>query len=205
MSGPRPAHGDFRGNARIARDGKQAVIPASTGNATPVIHCASGEARKAMASAMSDGSQYSPPPSQPRDRSSIVKSTPGSGIALVIGVLVPPGQTAFTRTPSLASSSASARVMPMTPCLDAQYGALKGTPTRPAAEATLTMEPLVASRCGRAAWHMKKVPLRLIWMIRFHSSGVKLATGAMRSTPATLQRTSSCPPAATAALTMAAH
>ena len=61
------------------------------------------------------------------------------------GVHTGPGATAFTRIFASASSRATARVRPMTPCLAVVYAAIPARPTRPLAEERLTIEPEPAS------------------------------------------------------------
>jgi hypothetical protein len=86
------------------------VKPPSTGSATPVMNDASGDARNSAAAAHSDG-RARRPSGCARSYSSRVRS--GSGccamIASTIGVSTMPGQTALTRIPWGAQSSASAR------------------------------------------------------------------------------------------------
>ena len=70
---------------------------------------------------------------------------------MMMFVFVPPGATAFTRTPLPRYSYVSARVRFTTPPLLPRYAALHGRPCRPALDAVFTMPPLpVARRWGRA-------------------------------------------------------
>src|SRR3546814_16404006 len=62
-----------------------------------------------------------------------------------------PGNTAFTLMPARASSCVADRVRPITPCFDAEYAARPATPMRPAADATLTIDPAPASRIARSS------------------------------------------------------
>src|SRR5665213_2661747 len=67
----------------------------------------------------------------------------------------------------------------------------------------LTMFPLVASKWGIDSRHIKKVPVRLMAIRRFHSASVNSWEWPNDSTPATLTTTSSEPRASTAPDTMA--
>ena len=89
--------------------------------------------------ASSSGSAY---PSGEVTLANSFKLTP-SGIEnpAIIGVFMPPGATALTRTPRFTYSTESARVRFTTPPFDAQYAAEYGWPMRPAFDATLTIEP----------------------------------------------------------------
>src|SRR4051794_14402537 len=59
----------------------------------------------------------------------------------------------------------------------------------PAVDATLTMLPPFSNRCGRAAWLMRKVPVRFTAMIRCQSSKLASTVCANLPMPATLQTT----------------
>ena len=61
-------------------------------------------------------------------------------------VFTQPGQTALTRTPRPPHSTARVRVMPIRPCLLALYAARSATPSSPATEAMLTIEPGAADQ-----------------------------------------------------------
>ena len=50
---------------------------------------------------------------------------------MLIAVLVAPGQSALTLTPSGPNSPANERAMPITAAFPAQYAVSSGTPTRP--------------------------------------------------------------------------
>ena len=63
--------------------------------------------------------------------------------------------------PSACSSSASDFISMITPALEAQYAAWYGCARRPAIEAIVTMLPLLARRCGSAAWLISIGPVRL--------------------------------------------
>ena len=65
------------------------------------------------------------------------------------------------------------------------------------------MLPLVASRWGIDSRHIRKVPVRLMAISRFHSSSVTSWEWPNDSTPATLTTTSSEPRVSTAPDTMA--
>ena len=62
-----------------------------------------------------------------------------------MSVSVNPGHTALTVMPFFASSTASERVSPITPCFAALYALMYAPPTSPAVLATLTMRPLPAA------------------------------------------------------------
>src|SRR5947209_7374252 len=59
----------------------------------------------------------------------------------------------------------------------------------PAVEATLTMLPPFSRRWGRAAWHIRKVPVRLTAMMRCQSSKEASTVWANLPMPATLHTT----------------
>ncbi len=67
-----------------------------------------------------------------------------------IGVVMPPGATAFTRTPRRAYSIARVRVIASTPPLLALYAVIHGWPESADVEAAMTMEPFDSTRAGRA-------------------------------------------------------
>jgi hypothetical protein len=89
-----------------------------------------------------------------------------------IPVSVGPGQTAFTRMPDVASSSATDRVRPRTACLLAVYGARSAAPTRETAEPALMMDPPrpAASMTPAACFMFSQTPRTLTAMIRSKSS-----------------------------------
>src|ERR1700730_7861441 len=127
-----------------------AVTPMSIGTTAPEMYEASSEARDAISVATSSGCAISPV------GGNIFRYSRGSlpstkAKSLVIGVSIPAGATALTRTPRRLNSTAIARVINDTPPFDAQYAALYGCPKRPALDETLTMQPRLASRCGRQA------------------------------------------------------
>src|SRR5579871_4641860 len=96
---------------------------------------------------------------------------------------------ALTVIPDRASSTASARVKPTTPCLLAQYAEMYGAPPRPAVLATLTMRPHRApSMSGTDSRVQRNVPVRLVAIVRFHISVVVRAIGADSAIPALLTR-----------------
>src|SRR6266702_1258499 len=69
-------------------------------------------------------------------------------------VAVQPGQSALTRTPSAAHSTASDLVSEIRPAFAAPYGDSSGDEATPATEATLITEPLLrSSRWPANAWH----------------------------------------------------
>ena len=100
--------------------------PPAIGNACPVIDCAADDAIHSAASATSCGSIGRPCgfvfASSRRASSSLrpVLATIVATDCATSGVSVNPGRARLTVTPVRASSSASARVSPMTPCLAAQ-------------------------------------------------------------------------------------
>src|SRR2546422_196976 len=73
-----------------------------------------------------------------------------------MSVSTKPGQTQFTRTPSLAWASARLLVMLITAALLALYGRLLRLPILPAIDATLTILPrFCAIISGSTAWQAK--------------------------------------------------
>jgi hypothetical protein len=105
------------------------VDPASTGSVTPVMYRASSDARNSTALETSRGSTHGigsalSAPMASAYCSAVGFSTPGRNTRMVgsfctIGVLTPVGCTELTRMECGASSSASVRMSPTTPCLAA--------------------------------------------------------------------------------------
>jgi hypothetical protein len=103
--------------------------PASTGSATPVMYRASSEARNRTALLMSTGSTHGIGSAFSVSSGSVRSSAVGcsrsgrnsryDGSFCTIGVLTVVGQIALTRMKSAASSSASVRIKPITPCFAA--------------------------------------------------------------------------------------
>ena len=115
-----------------------------------------------------------------------------------ISVSVYPGHTALTVTPVCATSSASERVSPITPCLAAQYAATLRYPINPAVLAMLTMRPHgFCSSGGNAARVQWNTPLRFTRSVSFHSSSEIASNAADVAPPALLTRTSGARPAST--------
>src|SRR6478609_7343062 len=86
----------------------------------------------------------------------------------------------LTRMPTAERSRAMGRVMPTTPPLEAEYAACPICPSSAATEAVLTIAPRSPSSSGVsdsmpfADFAMqRKVPTRLIWMIRLKASSGK--------------------------------
>src|SRR5215472_1458056 len=76
-------------------------------------------------------------------------------------VAVQPGQSALTRTPSGAHSTASVLVSEISPALAAPYGLISGADATPATEATLITEPVPrSSKCAANAWQTYTAELR---------------------------------------------
>src|SRR5689334_15879951 len=78
------------------------------------------------------------------------------------GVLMPPGHTQLARKPCFAYSTAITRVIERMPPLDAAYAAIHGCEPSAEVDDVLTMLPLLLSKCGIAARHIKNVPVRLM-------------------------------------------
>ena len=77
-----------------------------------------------------------------------IQSTESGPDSSIRGVATYPGATAFTRMLDSASSRATERVRPMTPCLAVVYAAIPARPTRPLAEDRFTIEPEPAVSMG---------------------------------------------------------
>src|SRR4026207_2530843 len=87
---------------------------------------------------------------------------PASRIGIVIGVLMGPGPTAFTRTPALAHSSARHLVSMASPALLTQQWALPGLGSVDVVEAILMTDPRPRASMARpTARHVFHGPLRL--------------------------------------------
>ena len=102
-----------------------------------------------------------------------------------------------------ASSLASARLNPTTPCLDAVYGVCSGVPFSPAAELMLTRLPPRSTRCGSAAAQVFHVPMRLTSTTVRHCSDVVVSQVPTVSTPALATAASRPPSSATPSSTAA--
>jgi len=104
---------------RCARAGGDhlATQPPSTGSATPVRNDAAAELSQTTAAAISSGRPRRPIGSAASN--SCLVSGRWATVRWIIGVSIAPGQTALTRIPQLAYSSAAALVRPTTPCLAA--------------------------------------------------------------------------------------
>src|SRR5579875_871640 len=94
-----------------------AVRPPSTGAAKPVTNEASSEHSHSTAAAISSGRPIRPTGCAAPSCAWVPPAA--AAIRSVIGVRIPPGQTALTLTLFLASCSAADLVNPTTPCLDA--------------------------------------------------------------------------------------
>ncbi|MNR46567.1 hypothetical protein D3C85_1655580 [compost metagenome] len=66
------------------------------------------------------------------------------------------GHTVFTRMPAPPTSQASARVMPSSACLLAQYKVRRGLPTCPICDDTLMIDP------GRPSFSRRRATARLV-------------------------------------------
>ena len=67
-----------------------------------------------------------------------------------------PGAMQFDRTPSGPPSTASIFDSMITAAFDTEYAPMPGSPITPASEATWTMHPRRAARCGYAAFAYRK-------------------------------------------------
>src|SRR5437773_1706356 len=110
-----------------------------------------------------------------------------------ISVSTHPGQIALTVMRRSTSSSASARVKPMTACFDAQYAVYPGTPNRPSTEDTFTTRPPSASS-GTDCRVTRKVPQTLVSRIRRQLAVAVLCSGSPPPMPALFTSTSSRAP-----------
>ncbi|MNT78928.1 hypothetical protein D3C72_2182160 [compost metagenome] len=79
-----------------------------------------------------------------------------SSMPAVMGVSIKVGHTVFTRIPAGPSSHASARVMPSSACLLAQYKVRRGLPTCPICDDTLMIDP------GRPSFSRRRATARLV-------------------------------------------
>ena len=85
--------------------------------------------------------------------------------------MVKPGLTMLTVMPYLPTSRARPLVKPMTPALEAEYQAHRGSPTRAASDVTLTMRPYcLATMCSMTERVQFIVPRRLTLIVSTQTS-----------------------------------
>src|SRR5262249_24096633 len=162
----------------------------------PVTWADMSDARKTAGPAMSSGL-----PGRPSGVWRMTMATKSGFLArasALILVSISPGPMALTRTPSLPSSAASARVKPSTPCLEVVYAAEFGqlTCTNDWIEPMLTIRPLVARSWSRKACVTLNMPSRLIDRISSQSLATAAASpviGLRRLIPALLTRIETLP------------
>ena len=105
-----------------------------------------------------------------------------------------------------ARSIAIARVMAMTPPLDALYATVSGSPHIPETEAVLTIAPPPAARrCGTANFAIRNMPLRLTPITRSQAASSQVSTVPFAPIPAFDITASSRPKLVTAESTRAAQ
>src|SRR5580704_6191484 len=98
---------------------------------------------------------------------------------------------ALTQMPCFAHSIASDFVSMATAALLAQYAATSNSATNDEIEPMLMMRPYLRSIMWRPkTWHARKVPLRLISMMLFHSVSETSSVGVRLVVPAQLTRIS---------------
>src|SRR3954452_555856 len=178
-----------RGSCRSALAYQPATEPASTGISIPVTNEASSEHSQTTTAATSAGS--------PKRLIACGRriSAWRSGVSLDIsGVMIAPGQTALTRMPWLASSTAAFFVTPPMPCLLAVYALSSRTARRPAFEDVLTIAPPPSSSIRRIWCFMpRNVPRRFTAMTRSKSSSSVSCSSLWTPIPALLWAKSSRP------------
>jgi hypothetical protein len=120
-------------------------------------------------------------------------------VRALIGVAIRAGATELTRTPVVASSLASAFVIPITAALLAEYALRPGLPSLPAMLAMFTILPHPRSTiCGTNARQVLNVPVTLTAKVLAHSASSTSTSGLLGPTmPALLTRMSIGPTSAT--------
>lgn len=119
-----------------------------------------------------------------------------------MAVSIAPGQTALTRIPLPASSSAATRVSPTMACLVAAYAPIQAMPVIPAYEAVFTIvPPPAASISGATVLMPRKTPTWLTCTICWNSSSGVLTSSLKRRIPALLTSPSIRPYASLATAT----
>src|SRR3954451_17216358 len=166
-----------------------ATDPESTGISIPVTKEASSEHSHTTTAAPSAGS--------PKRLIACGRriSSWRSGVSLLMsGVMIAPGQTAFTRIPSLAYSTAAFFVRPPMPCLLAVYALSSRTARSPAFEDVLTIAPPPSSSMRRIwCFIPRNVPRRFTAMTRSKSSSSVSCRSLCTPMPALLWAKSSRP------------
>src|SRR3954451_16410750 len=143
-----------------------ATDPASTGISIPVTNDASSEHSQTTAAATSSGA-----PKRLSACGRRISCWRSGDSRAMSGVMIAPGQTAFTRIPSSAYSMAAFFVRPPMPCLLAVYALRSRTARRPAFDDVLTMAPPPAPSMWRIWCFMpRNVPRRLTAMTRSNSA-----------------------------------
>src|SRR5882724_8341596 len=171
---------------RVSPIVQYAESPPSSGNAAPVTHDDSSDARNTAISATSAGRPIRPSgilttlafrSACPRSLSS---NSPVSSSVSTID-----GQMQFTRTFSCAWSMAIAFVSIVTPPFDAQYAARSFIAISPRIEPIFTIAPPCAFRnSGSTARDIRNGPLTLTVITRPHSSSLMPSTVETCSAPA---------------------
>src|SRR3954451_7009583 len=178
-----------RGSCRWVLAYQPATEPASTGISIPVTNEASSEHSHTTTAATSAGS-----PNRLIACGRRISSW-RSGVSLDIsGVMIAPGQTALTRIPWLAYSTAAFFVSPPMPCLLAVYALSSRTARRPAFEDVLTIAPPPSSSMRRIwCFIPRNVPRRFTAMTRSKSSSSVSCSSLWTPIPALLWAKSSRP------------
>ena len=113
-----------------------------------------------------------------------------------------PGEIAFTRTPRVAHSAASARVTASTPCLLIVYGVESGIPRCADSEAMLMIAPEPRASMWRpTSVQAKNTLVRLVSMTVANSDRVKSSAGLSIVMPCEFTRMSMSPASAACATT----
>src|SRR6185437_15136943 len=167
----------------------QATEPASTGSATPVTNEASSEHSHTTAAATSAGS-----PARVIACGAKISAARSGGSSVISGVMIAPGQTAFTRIPSFAYSTAAFFVRPRIPCLLAVYALSPATAISPALDDVFTIAPPPPdSICAIWCFIPRNVPRRFTAITRSKSSSLVSWKRSCTPMPALLWAKSSLP------------
>jgi hypothetical protein len=126
-------------------------------------------------------------------------SLPSTSAVIGDGTIV--GATALTRMPAPAHSNDRTLVRWMIAALVTPYMADPAMATSPPVDARLTIAPPSRASAGCAAWHIRKVPLRLTSTTSCHASSGISSVFPRALMPALLTRRSSLPKRSTVDLT----
>src|SRR6266496_1123964 len=168
--------------------------PPSTASTCPVTKLAASEARNTAAP--TNSSRLPKRRMGVRTRNSLPRGVPSKS-ARFRSVGNTPGAIAFTHTLCGAHSTASVFVSETTAALLAAYAATSKKPRPDDTDAIFTMRPCLRSIILRPKiWHARKVPVRLVSRMLFHSASLTSSVGVRRVIPAEFTKISTLPSSA---------